>query len=299
MKHSKSILFLLSFLFIILLINSFFVIYLIQNNEIKNAYFINELGQIRGGMQKYVKLKLINKDLEKIKTTESYIDTKFKDIYSIFKDIIPTESTEFFEKNFLELDKNWQILKKENNLSKIYELSEKSWNIADSLVIYTAKAIESKTQKILFLIILISIVTILSTLIMLFIIYTVISKNLRIKTLKDPFSKLYNTYHLNETLELLQNRYQRYGKTFALIKIVLQKPNETNLKKISSILKNNIRRSDKIFYSKKSIIIITLEPEKINLKEYSKRVENLIKNITSIKNSEFKTFNGQKIEEFI
>jgi GGDEF domain-containing protein len=224
---------------------------------------------------------------------------KRQDIYSIFKDIIPTESTEFFEKNFLELDKNWQILKKENNLSKIYELSEKSWNIADSLVIYTAKAIESKTQKILFLIILISIVTILSTLIMLFIIYTVISKNLRIKTLKDPFSKLYNTYHLNETLELLQNRYQRYGKTFALIKIVLQKPNETNLKKISSILKNNIRRSDKIFYSKKSIIIITLEPEKINLKEYSKRVENLIKNITSIKNSEFKTFNGQKIEEFI
>jgi hypothetical protein len=93
MKHSKSILFLLSFLFIILLINSFFVIYLIQNNEIKNAYFINELGQIRGGMQKYVKLKLINKDLEKIKTTESYIDTKFKDIYSIFKDIIPVSYT--------------------------------------------------------------------------------------------------------------------------------------------------------------------------------------------------------------
>jgi hypothetical protein len=71
---------------------------------------------------------------------------------------------------------------------------------------------ESKTQKILLIIIFISIITILTTLIALFILYNIISQNLKIKTLKDPFSKLYNTYHLHETLNFLQKQISKIWK---------------------------------------------------------------------------------------
>lgn len=299
MKYTKSIIFFLFFIFLIVMVNSFFVIYLIQNNEIKNAYIINELGQIRGGTQRYAKLKINKSEKEKILSVENYIDEKYNDIQNIYKDIIPNEAIDFFENNFLELKKTWKILKKTKTPQKIYNLSEKSWEIADSLVIYTAKSMESKTQKILFLIILISVITIMTTLIIIFLIYNVISKSLNLKTLKDPISKLYNIYHLNETLSVLQNRYQRYSKTFAVLKITIFEPNEKKFKDIGKILKNKIRRSDKIFNSKDSIIIIFLEPDKITLEKVASRIEKLISNISKIKESKYAIYNGEKIEEFI
>jgi two-component system cell cycle response regulator len=297
MKHTKTIIILLFFIFLIVMINSFFVIYLIQNNEIKNAYIINELGQIRGGIQRYSKLKLINLEKDKIKIVQKYVNEKFNDVRNIYKEIIPNEAIEFFEKNFFELEKNWKKLKNSKKPKMIYLLSEKIWEIADPLVIYTAKAIENKTQKILFFIISLSIITILSILIIIFIIYDVISKNLKIKTLKDPISKLYNKYHLNEILEILQNRYQRYQKTFGIFKIDLKNINEKILKDISKTLKENIRRSDKIFNIKNTIIIILLEPDKIDLTEYKKRIELLLN--PHIKNSNIIIYNGEKIENLI
>jgi GGDEF domain-containing protein len=158
---------------------------------------------------------------------------------------------------------------------------------------------ETKTEKILFLVILISIISILTILIIIFIIYDVISKNLRIKTLKNPISKLYNFYHLNETLETLQNRYQRYSKTFGFIKINISDVNNKTLKEISEELKHNIRRSDKIYHSKNIIIIILLEPKQININDYIKRIESLIKKYIKIKNIEYLIYNGEKIEDFI
>jgi two-component system cell cycle response regulator len=297
MKHTKTIIILLFFIFLIVMINSFFVIYLIQNNEIKNAYIINELGQIRGGIQRYSKLKLINLEKDKIKIVQKYVNEKFNDVRNIYKEIIPNEAIEFFEKNFFELEKNWKKLKNSKKPKMIYLLSEKIWEIADPLVIYTAKAIENKTQKILFFIISLSIITILSILIIIFIIYDVTSKNLKIKTLKDPISKLYNKYHLNEILEILQNRYQRYQKTFGIFKIDLKNINEKILKDISKTLKENIRRSDKIFNIKNTIIIILLEPDKIDLTEYKKRIELLLN--PHIKNSNIIIYNGEKIENLI
>jgi GGDEF domain-containing protein len=299
MKNTKSIIFLLFFIFLIVMINSFFIIYLIQNNQTKNAYIINELGQIRGGTQKYSKLKLINKELDKIKFVENYINSKYTDIENIYKETIPTEAIDFFEKNLLELKKNWEKLKKAKNPKKIYILSENNWEIADPLVIYTAKAMENKTQKILFLIILISIISILTTLIIVFIIYNAISKNLNIKTLKNPISNLYNLYHLNETLEILQNRYQRYGKKFAILKINLNKTNENKLKDIAKILKENIRKSDKIFHSKNKIIILLLEPNQININKFSKRLSQMLSKIIKNQKIEIKIYNGEKIEDFI
>jgi two-component system cell cycle response regulator len=299
MKNTKSIIFLLFFIFLIVMINSFFIIYLIQNNQTKNAYIINELGQIRGGTQRYSKLKLINKELDKIKFVENYINSKYTDIENIYKETIPTEAIDFFEKNLLELKKNWEKLKKAKNPKKIYILSENNWEIADPLVIYTAKAMENKTQKILFLIILISIISILTTLIIVFIIYNAISKNLNIKTLKNPLSNLYNLYHLNETLEILQNRYQRYGKKFAILKINLNKTNENKLKDIAKILKENIRKSDKIFHSKNKIIILLLEPNQININKFSKRLSQMLSKIIKNQKIEIKIYNGEKIEDFI
>jgi two-component system cell cycle response regulator len=299
MKNTKTIIYLLFFIFLIVMINTFSVIYLLQNNEIKNAYIINELGQIRGGIQRYSKLKIVNLEKEKIENVKKYIENKFKDVKNIYKDIIPNEAMEFFENNFYELNKNWNNLKKSKDIKQIYKLSEKSWEIADPLVVYIAKAMENKTQKILFFIIIISIISVLSTLISIFFIYDVISKNLRIKTLKDPISKLYNFYHLNETLETLQNRYQRYSKTFGLIKISLFEIDEKTIKDISKNLKNSIRRSDKIYHSKNTIVLILLEPEDVNINEYIKRVESLIKNSTKIKKIKYITYNGEKIEDFI
>ena len=303
MKHTKTIIFLLFFIFIIVLINSFFVIYLVQNNQIKNAYIINELGQIRGGIQRYSKLKLINLEKDKIENVEKYIDEKVNDVENIYKDIIPNEAIDFFENKFFSLKKIWQKLKNAKKIKKIYKLSENSWEIADPLVIYIAKAMENKTQKILFFIILISIISILTTLIVIFILYNVISKSLNIKTLKDPISKLYNFYHLNETLQTLQNRYQRYGKTFAFLKTTLQyEPTEKIIKEISKNLKINIRRSDKIFHSKNKIIIIFLEPEKINLNKCAKRIESLITKISNtnkIKDTKIFIYQGENIDKFI
>ncbi|GAX88100.1 conserved hypothetical protein [Lebetimonas natsushimae] len=299
MKNSKTIIYLLFFIFLIIMANSFFVIYLVQNNEIKNAYIINELGQIRGGIQRYSKLKLANAEKEKIKNVEKYIEDKISDVKSIYKEIIPNEAMEFFKNNFYDLNKNWNKLKITKNAKQIFKLSEQSWEIADPLVIYIAKAMENKTQKILFFIILISIITVLTTLIIIFIIYDVISKNLRIKTLKDPITKLYNFYHLHETLETLQNRYQRYSKTFGLIKISLFETDEKTIKDISKKLKHDIRRSDKVYYSKNTIIIILLEPEKININDYINRIKSLITSHTQIQNIKFIIYNGEKIEEFI
>jgi GGDEF domain-containing protein len=300
MKHTKTIIFLLFFIFLVILVNSFFVIYLVQNNQIKNAYIINELGQIRGGTQRYCKLALIGKDKEKIDSVKRYIDNKYSDIENIYKDIIPYEAMDFFKKNFYSLKNNWEKIKKTQNKNKLYVLSEKSWETADPLVIYIAKAMENKTQKILFFIILLSIISVLSTLVTIYIIYSVISKSLNIKTLKNPISKLYNLYHLEESLNILQNRYQRYGKNFALLKIISENiPSEKIIKELSQILKNNIRRSDKIYHYQNKIVIIFIEPEKMDLNKTQKRIIQLIqKKLENIK-AEIIIYSGEDIKSFI
>lgn len=223
--------------------------YKIEND----AKAINELGIIRGSIQRLVKLELgglKNKDLSA--NIDSLLD------YYIEYD------TNIDKVNLQELRSNWEQLKilledyrsnpsNENKLLVIHE-SEECWELADSIVLKSQYESEKNISGIRLL----TISCILDVFVIL--IFSFISKkyvrdNLEVSVLFDPLTKAYNRRYFTEVINHEIEKARRSKRTFSLIMLDIDHFKRVNdiyghavgdhvLKEMVQVIKKNTRKSD-------------------------------------------------------
>jgi len=241
---------------------------LLKYKTYEDTHIVNELGQIRGGIQRYVKLKLLNKNYE---NTANNIDMLINDISFELrhnKNLIPKEFKNIFFALNNKLTTSWEKIKKIRNKELLYITSEKNWKTANELLKIYEKIDKYKYNHIIFLmnIIIYSVSIILIIISLLF--YKKIKRGLEIDTITDKLTKLYNRLYFNEIYKYYINQYKRNKTPFSMLIIDIdnfKKINDTYghkqgdevLQKLGEIIKKTIRKTDLAFrYGGEEFVIL-------------------------------------------
>ncbi len=300
-KISTKIFLLILMIFLITLINGLLITYYLINSS-NDTEVINQLGIIRGLIQRVTLLTLIdhkNEMIDNIKT----IDLILKQLTFYDKKYYFLISTKKLEKNILDLQEKWSNLKNDLNnyqtdknefiKNRIIKKSEELWFFADQTVLIAEHRAENlkKRLQITFYAILINLILIL------FILW--ISKIL----IKDKLEYFANYDSLTNTLNrktfyIYLNNFikisKRYNKPFCLFIFDIDFFKEINdsqghqigdeiLKSIINLIKNEIRETDILArFGGDEFLILTPE---INIKKglvIAEKVRKTIENITFI-----------------
>lgn len=244
-------------LFFGLLINT-----IILSNQIKNitgtSEEINNIGRIRGGIQRATKFTFANQDSKEIR---DYVDQ----VIVVSKKKIP--SSRYFDnikKGLDELEKNWSNLKSdmiqyETNPSetlknKIIKESEMLWDSSDILVTASQKDQENNLKKGSYIFIGLGF-----NLVFLFFLFLSIKDYIKGKTQyyadHDFLTKLYNRRFFMEKLEIEYAKAKKKKEKMCCILLDIDKFKDINdqyghqqgdriLVELSRLLETNIRKTD-------------------------------------------------------
>lgn len=252
-------------LFVILLLFIFFIsvrIYIYSNLYSKIEYdakAINELGLIRGSIQRLVKLRLHGEEGNELANNIDNLLNYYIEDDNALKDDIYLKTVKLPE-----LKSHWDQLKTllhdyrinpfEVTSMQLIEKSEECWEISNIIVLRSQHQSEKKILGIRFLTVSFAfdlfIIFVLS-----FISKKYVRDNLEITVLYDPLTKAYNRRYFAEAMAQEMERVYRNKKTFSLIMLDIdhfKKVNDTYghdvgdyvLKEIVSVVKNNIRKYD-------------------------------------------------------
>ncbi|MFA5523247.1 MAG: GGDEF domain-containing protein [Tissierellales bacterium] len=259
MKQKSKWLFILLLIFI-LFIGIRMTIYVNLSNKIEfDAKVINELGVIRGSIQRFSKLELnhnIEDDLAN--NIDHLLDYYTKNGNVLIGDIY-LETT-----RLPELKNSWDDLKallndyhstpSEENKLKVIEESEKCWELSNNIVSKSQYASEKKISRIRFLTISFAL-DLFIILALSFISKNYVRDNLEIAVLYDPLTMAYNRKYFTEAISHEIERAKRSNKPFSLIMLDIdffKKVNDTYghsvgdnvLKELVSLLQDKTRKYD-------------------------------------------------------
>jgi len=234
----------------------------------KDAFIVNQLGKIRGNIQRYVKLKIIKNPSNK--TVKKEIDKTFANLLDIFKKdkTIPNKYKKEFLSHFKSLKNEWENIKKDKN---IIALSENAWRKSNQLIDTYEKIHKLKFDSILktmdnfiyISIIFLSLITL--------IVYFKIKKGLEIDLIRDKLTGLYNRLFFDKQYIYLINKSEKEKIPLSMIIIDIdnfKKINDTYghkegdkiLKKIGESIQDSIRRSDLAFrYGGEEFVVLLPE----------------------------------------
>jgi len=238
---------------ILIAIGSYYKISL-KRGIYKDTIIVNQLGEIRGNIQRFTKLKII-KD-KKSYIVKKDIDTIFNNLNNLFKEknIIPSNSDKekFFFK-FYSLKKLWDKLKTNNN--NLINLSEKAWQKSNELIkeyeyIHQKKFLSILKNMDIFIYLSILFLTIITLMV-----YFKIKKGLEIDLIHDKLTGIYNRLFFDEQYSYLINKSKKDNIPLSLIIIDIDnfkiindtyghKKGDLILKEVSNTIKNSIRRMD-------------------------------------------------------
>ena len=312
-----NVILLLSILLFISISVNYFILYKeVSKNSCDNAKLINSLGQIRGSIQRYVKLKM-NEDNKSLEVA-NYINKKLKEVNDIKNKINLTRNEkETFEKKYIKLKNNWKNIINASN-SNLLSLSEKSWKISDDITTYaqiiTQKNIEEIRKSIKYLTFMVLILLIL----IIISIYLYVKKGLEKEKITDPLTKLYNRRYFEEIIKFFANNYKRHKQPFSIAFIDIDNFKQINdkfghqkgdevLKKVSQIIIDNIRNTDFAFrYGGEEIVILFNNTTLNNACKKVNNIKDLISKKIILPNKKpitfsagVKEYNGEDIYKFI
>ena len=305
----------LGIIFILTLLNGLFFSSQLKRSIYDDAFIINKLGQIRGSIQRYAKLKLVNDQKYKIiaQKTETYRQILNK---LITKRNIPQKDYNKFITDYHKIDLCWNTLQQSKTKESIIKSSEQCWNITNYITTEYQHISEFKTKKLMQRIIFSTVLAAVLILAMIIFTYMLIKKGLEKDKIIDPLTKLYNRRYFIDTMKYYTDIYKRYKRPFSLIFLDIDNFKQINdihghqkgdeiLKSVSKILRNNIRNSDMAFrYGGEELVIILPET---TLEEAYQVAEKLREEIKKIKidskplTSSFGVgeYNGESIFDFI
>ena len=231
-----------------------------------DAFVINNLGIIRGSIQRITKTELNNSNSDDLITQLDRVIDRVKFRYAV--DIVSTYHIK--QKNINEiirhLEGEWIILKqlyykhRKNQVytSKIIQQSELCWNKANRAVSVAQEISEQKLGNYKEQIVSILFGISIFILAIISLVYKIVHENLEVDVITDPMTKLYNRNYLDKVLhkqELLSKRYNSY---FSLILCDIDFFKEVNddfghpvgdkvLILLSQLLNDNARKVDYVF----------------------------------------------------
>ncbi len=286
---STSILFLLFSILVIIFFNQITIKNTLNNFTRYDSLLINKLGQIRGGIQRYVKLKIIyNPKAFKVKKS---IDNYFNDIEYYLKQypqIIPNDYLIEFYGHYNSLISLWKQIKLAKKEKELINFSEEAWKMADNLTTLMEKISEKKliklNQKIMFFTILsFSIIVVL-----IFIVYLMVRSGLEKATITEPMTKLYNRFYFEHQINYLYEKFKRTKKPFSAMLLDIDNFKQINdtfghhigdevLKKVAHILQEESRKTDMVFrYGGEEFIILFPDSKIEEIKKVAERIRKKI-----------------------
>jgi len=265
MKVSVQIILLLFVLFSSVLVGGYFIID--QLKTFKNdAFLINNLGIIRGSIQRITKNELNNNNSNNLITELDLVIHHVKFQYPAdFVSTLPIKQKNLNEM-IQQLEDEWITLKKlyfkqgedQADTSTIFQQSELCWDIANRTVYVAQELSEQKLEnykeKILSILFAVSIL-ILGIILL---VYKIVHMNLEVNVITDPMTKLYNRNFFNKVLlkqELLSKRYNSYFSLILCDVDYFKKVNDDFghpggdkvLILLSQLLNDNARKVDYVF----------------------------------------------------
>ncbi len=210
---------------------------------------INNLGIVRGSIQRFTKLELVRGENEYLKNRiDSILDTNIK------------LNTPHLDKVY----EKWQELKvvasdyrnnpDENNTDLLIQISEVCWELADQAILKNQYIAENKTDYLILPIIFLSF-ELLFGLILIFIIKKYVYDNLENFAAYDNLTKAYNRRYFIEYLNKEISRAERKNASFCLIMFDIDYFKNVNdtyghstgdelLKTLTGIVQKDLRKSD-------------------------------------------------------
>jgi len=214
---STSIIFLLSLILIIVVLNQITISNTLKKYKKYDSLLINKLGQIRGSIQRYTKLKIAHSP--KINSTSKEIDTLFTNINNCldnYPEIIPDKYLIKFYDLFNTTNLLWKQIKNTNSEKKLLALSEKSWQTADKLTCLMKHIAENKMAYIINKIFLFTFISITLIVILILIVYSLVRSGLEKATITDPLTTLYNRLYFENQIKYLHEKYKRNKTPFSI-----------------------------------------------------------------------------------
>jgi len=231
-----------------------------------DAYAINNLGVIRGTIQRISKRELADISSGQLIDNVDQTLEKINRTYLNGNSGINYLQLDKISKKFLALETCWKKLKAPletsttNSQSKqdIITLSEQCWDLANNLTYTIQKQSESKLAQYKQLIVNVSILVSLFIFIIISVVYKIVRKSLEVDLITDPMTKLYNRSFFTQILEKQIQLNKRYGTPFSLLLYDIDHFKTINdsfghqrgdevLISFASILKDNARNVDYVF----------------------------------------------------
>jgi diguanylate cyclase (GGDEF)-like protein len=230
------------------------------------ALSINNLGVIRGTIQRITKLELSNiNSTTLIQETDALI-TSEKELYQNNNLDISKAELKNISNQFTRLEMAWNDLKilyqhhrnDKKRLQQIIDKSEACWNEANNIVYSAQKVSETKhlfyKNRTIFTLITVSIFI----LGIIYLVYKIVHKNLEIGIITDPMTKLFNRNYFDHILQKQLKLKTRYGVPFSLILCDVDFFKNINDKfghqqgdrvliQLANIFQNNARENDYVF----------------------------------------------------
>jgi len=241
---------------ILIAIGSYYKISL-KRGIYKDAVIVNQLGKIRGDIQRFTKLEIIKNKKQYIIKKE--IDTIFNNLNHLFqeKNIIPsTSDKEKFFSEFYSLKKLWNKIKTNN--SNLIPLSEEAWQKSNTLIkqyeyIHQKKFLSILKNMDIFIYLSILFLTIITLMV-----YFKIKKGLEIDLIHDKLTGIYNRLFFDKKYSYLINKSKKENIPLSIIIIDIDnfkiindtyghKKGDLILKQVSQTIKNSIRKTDSAF----------------------------------------------------
>jgi len=276
---------------------------LLKEKIYEDSMIVNNLGKIRGGIQRYTKFKLINKNISKIK---NQVDNEFKNIVSLIQkhpSILPKECKVKFFSYLNNLNSIWYDIKTTKNKKNLIIFSEKAWQESDTLIAKFEEIHKYKFSQIIKEIDYFIISSVVFLLILIIITYAKIKNGLEIETIKDALTKTHNRFYFNKIYKYLINKFHKTNIPFSMLIVDIdnfKKINDTYghdkgdeiLKKFGEILNNSTRKTDFVFrYGGEEFVIIFPETDIEKAKQIVNRILKKIPQEIKIENTPV-TFSG-------
>lgn len=262
-----------------------------------DALIVNKLGQVRGSIQRYSKLKLFCEEFKnfkacnKLKQVENFIDKSLYEIEisyvenSAFRDI---KEREKISKLFSELKAEWDLLRRIKDKSKFLNKSEELWNKADLLTCKAQEVSQLKEERLFSIIDTIRNIILLVIILLIGVVYLLVRKSLEKDVFVDKLTLLYNRHFFDTELKRKVWLSRKEGIPVSLIVIDIdffKKINDTFghikgdevLHRVARIIKDQIRENDIAFrFGGEEFIVLLTGTSKEEAKNVAERIRKAV-----------------------
>lgn len=269
MKYTRISTYLIFLTIFLLIINVVMIYFIFQTVKVlkNDASVINNMGIIRGSVQRITKLEISGNRIDYsnlIEETDRQIESLIADNKRLFSskeyndfdiEVIDNIQAEWRDLNLLFT--NYQKNPTNHLLTEILNKSERSWDLANFVALSAQEVTESKVSGIknFYFILLVYTINVLAVI---WVIYSYVRKNLEFKASYDALTGLANRHSYERTIEAEIERSNRYKTKFALIVYDIdyfKKINDTYghevgdkiLIELSNLVKTILRKTDEVF----------------------------------------------------